>query len=461
MGLRICAALSPDRIFQQIHVDVHEVAFVAVLAIVCPLVFSLAPLGSAARSDVRQLLAAGASRGATARSRGRSVLVVSQIALAVVLLSASSLALRSIRQFWTEPLGIDVERLLIFTLEFNDGVYQDPRAAREAADATLDALAALPGVEVSAAISPLPVFGGEMQTTFGVDGVAMAPGELRPAAAVSQTTAGGGAALGLSLLAGEWWSRDADDGERGVAVVSRATADRYLGGPARALGRQLTMTSGSSKRTVRVIGVSNDVRSGQMTVEAVPRIWVPFEPGTRHMTFLIRTRSAPDSIAAAVRTAVPGVAPAIPIEDLQTTPERLIRAQSSDFIVVSMLAGFALLALGLSATGLFGLVSYSVSQRTSEFGTRLALGARGRDLVRLVAGGAARLIGAGLAIGLAGGVAVGHGMRGVLYRTAPGDPVTIAGVAGLLALIAVLATLLPAVRAARLDPLQALKGEGR
>jgi putative ABC transport system permease protein len=461
LTLTSIGAWSSDPVFRQIRIDAHEIGFVAALAVVCPLVFSLAPVGNVLGHDVRHLLVAGGTRGTTARSRGRSVLVVSQIALAVVLLSASSLALRSIRQFWNEPLGIEIHRLLILTLEFNDAIYPDAGAARAAARSTLAALAALPGVEASAAISPLPAFGGDMQTTFVVDGAPTAPGEGRPAAALSETTAGGGAALGLSLLGGEWWRPDADAREPDVAVVSRATAERYLGGAERALGRRLTLTRGTTTRTLRVVGVSSDVRGGQLAVDAPARIWMPLEPGTRRMTFLVRTGGAPDTLAPAVRTTVPAVAPAIPIEDLRTMSEAIRRARSSDFTVVSMLAGFALLALGLAATGLFGLVSYSVSQRTAEFGTRLALGARGWTLVGLVAGDVARLIAWGLAIGLAGGVAVGYGIRGVLYRTAPADPLTIGGVAGLLAFIAVLATVWPAVRAARLDPVQALRGEGR
>jgi predicted permease len=460
LGLDLCAALSPERVFGQLQVDMHEVAFVAAMAVISPLAFSLAPMRNVRRDDVRQWLAAGGARGATARSRGRSALVVSQIALAVVLLTVSSLALRSIQRFWSEPTGIDSTGLMLFALEFNEAFYPGATSARAPARATLAALAAVPGAEAVAAIHPLPFLAGDPQTTFVVDDASAAPGEARPAAAVHEATAGIGAALGLSLLAGEWWRADADERDPDVAVVSRVAADRYLGGPERAIGRRLLLGRGTSTRAVRVVGVSSDVRAAQMTVDVPPRIWVPFDVATRRRTFLIRAASQPDAMAALVRTTVAATAPAIPIEDLQTMAAALDRAQSSDFVVLAMLTAFSLLSLGLSATGLFGLVSYTVSQRTAEFGTRLALGARGRDLAGLVAGDVARLIGWGLLAGLAGGVGVGSAMRRVLYRTAPADPWTIGGVAGLLALIAVLATLVPALRAARLDPIQALRGEG-
>lgn len=457
LGLRVVAFVSPE--LAQLRVDIHELSFVALLAVVCPLMFSLAPAGAIFRNDVRTALAASGTRGATALSRRRSALVVAQIALAVILLSVSSLAQRSTSQAWSEPLGIETESLVFATMEFNDAFYEDARAARTAARAVLDGLAALPEVDGAAAIAPLPVLGGDGQTSFTVDGLAQLPGEPRPSAAVAESTTGGDAALGLRLLAGEWWRADADARDPDVAVVSLTTADRYLGGPDRALGRRLMLTRAGGPRTVRIVGVANDVRSGNMTTDPPPRIWMPFDPATRRMTFLVRARSNAGTLAPAIRALAAATAPAVPIEGLETFPAALDRAQSSDVVVIGLLAAFALISVGLAATGLFGVVSHGALQRTSEFGTRLALGARGRDLVGLVVRDTVRLVALGLTIGLVGGVGVGHTMRGLLYRTQPADPATMAGVATLLIVVALVATILPATRAARLDPVQALRSE--
>jgi putative ABC transport system permease protein len=456
-GLELIASIEPA--FSQIRVDEHEGAFVAALALICPLIFTLAPAGAIARGDVRHVLAASGTRGTTALPRGRSVLVIAQITLAVVLLSVSSLAQRSVRQAWNEPLGIQADRIVLFTMEFAEVFYPDPHGASEAARAVGDGVAALPGVEAAAAISAVPVLGNERGSIFAIDGVAPNPGEAQPTAVVAETTTDGATALGLPIVAGEWWGADADARPPDVAVVSVHMAERYLGGAVRAIGRRLVVGSAERAKTVRVVGVSGDVRSGDLERDAPPRIWMPLDPSTRRMTFLVKTRSNPEALAPAIRAVAAATAPVVPIEDLATFPDAIARAQSSDVVVVGMLAAFALLSIGLAATGLFGVISHTALQRTPEFGTRLALGARGRDLVRLVMRDTARLVAFGLGIGLLGGVGVGYTMRGLLYRTQPADPLTMAGVAALLIVVALVATLLPAMRAARLDAVEAMRAE--
>lgn len=456
-GLRIIASIEPA--FSQIRIDEHEGAFVAALALICPLIFTLAPAGAIARSDVRHVLAASGARGTTALPRGRSLLVIAQITLAVVLLSVSSLAQRSVRQAWNQPLGIEVDRVVLFTMEFADAFYPDARAASDAARAVHEGLSALPGVETAAAISAVPVLGNERRSIFAIDGVAQNPGEAQPTAVVSEATTDGATALGLPMVAGEWWGAGADARPPEVAVVSLDTAERYLGGAERAIGRRLVVGSTERAKVVRVIGVSGDVRSGDLVSDAPPRIWMPLDRSTRRMAFLVKARSNPEYLAPAIRAAAAAAAPSVPIEDLETFADAVVRARASDVVVVGMLAAFALLSIGLAATGLFGVISHTALQRTPEFGTRLALGARGRDLVGLVMRDTARMVAIGLAIGLVGGIGVGHTMRGLLYRTEPADPLTIAGVVALLIAVALVATLLPAMRAARLDPVEAMRAD--
>ncbi len=151
--------------------------------------------------------------------------------------------------------------------------------------------------------------------------------------------------------------------------------------------------------------------------------------------------------------------PAVPIEYLQTFDDALAKAASSDYVIIGMLTGFAILALVLASTGLFGVVSYAVAQRTAEFGTRMALGASAGNVIAIVARDSARLLAIGLAIGLAGGIGVGFTMKSVLFGLSPTDPLTLAAVIALLTTVTLLATALPAWRASRIDPVIALRSE--
>ena len=176
------------------------------------------------------------------------------------------------------------------------------------------------------------------------------------------------------------------------------------------------------------------------------------------MTFIVEA-SNPGGLASDVRRVVASVAPAVPIEYLQTFADAMAQAESSDYVIIATLGGFALVALLLASAGLFGVVSYSVSQRTAEFGTRMALGASAWDVIRLVAGHSLALVAVGLVVGLVGGIGVGYAMGSMLFGTSPADPATMAGIVALLSVVAVIATALPAWRAARIDPVVALRAD--
>jgi ABC-type antimicrobial peptide transport system permease subunit len=187
-------------------------------------------------------------------------------------------------------------------------------------------------------------------------------------------------------------------------------------------------------------------------------VWVPLDPQARRFAYVVRA-AEPSALSNQVRTVVATQAPAVPIEYLDTFDAALAQAASSDYAIIGMLAGFAVLALVLASTGLFGVVSYGVAQRTAEFGTRMALGARASDVVRLVAREAAVMLAIGLTIGLAGGIAVASTMQSVLEKLSPTDPVTLLSVIALLSAVTITATAFPAWRAARIDPVVALRAE--
>jgi predicted permease len=453
-ALQAIGALSAEQIFQQLRIDLHEIGFVATLALICPLMFSFSPIRALLRPDLRQVLAAGGSRGSTAVGRGRGVLVVVQVALAVILLTVASLALRGIRQMYSMPTGIESGRLLVFGLEFNDVQYPSIDSARAASLATRDALQSIPGVETVAIVSALPILGDRAPITFMVDGKVAAQDDARPVAVPTGVSHDVARALGLRLLAGEWRPDEARD----AVVITRETARRYFGGVEGAIGRHVSLTLGDQQIEARVAGVTSDVANTDRAELPPARIFVPLDPSARRMSYLVRA-SNPAALISNVRAIVAANAAAVPIDFLQTFDAALAEAASSDYVVIGMLSGFALLALVLAASGLFGVVSYTVAQRTSEFGTRMALGASAADVVNLVARDSAKLLAVGLTIGLAGGISVGFMMRGLLSGFSPADPLTIGSVIALLSAVTVTATALPAWRASRIDPVIALRSE--
>ena len=454
LGLRAIAALNPEPAFQQIAIDLHELSFVASLALICPLVFSLASARQIRTPDLRGVLAAQGGRGSTGPMRGRSALVVAQVALAVILLTASTLAFKSIRFAFGQPLGMAVDRLLIFGLDYNEAIYPDAAAARAAAEETRIALAGVPGVTRVSAVNALPVLGDTGMLAITIDGRAALPGEPSPTAVITGGYANAGQTLGVPLRTGQWWA----EGVTTSAVITRAAAERYFGGIEQAIGRNIAFQLGRERLSYQVAGVSEDVANTDRTSGPPPRIWIPMPPATRRMTFIVEGQE-PATLASGVRTVVASIAPAVAVENLQTLPDAITRAEASDYVIILTLGGFAVVALLLATAGLFGVVSYSVSQRTPEFGTRMALGASAAAVVGLVARQSLVLMAVGLLVGLAGGVAVGFGMRGMLFGTSPADPLTLASVTGLLIVVALVATAFPAWRASRIDPVVALRSE--
>ena len=454
-GLQTIIGFIPDQGFQKLEIDAHEISFVASLALICPVVFCLASWRLIASPDLRTVLASQGGRGSTATTRGRSVLVVAQVALAVVLLIASTLATRSIRLAFAQPLGMKIDRLITFDMEFNDVMYPDLAAARAVSQQMRDALAGIPGAARATAVSALPVLGDSGMIAISVDDrPPAAPGEPSPTAVVTGARADALATLGVPLIAGQWWSEGTSKG----AVITHAAAQRYFDGTERALGRHLSFQLGETRVSYQVVGVSGDVANTDRTSAAPPRVWIPMLPLTRRMAFIVEGQD-PATLASNIRSAAARIAPSVPIENLASFPDALRRAESSDYVIIGTLAGFALVALMLATTGLFGVISYSVSQRTSEFGTRMALGASAGAVIAIVAKQSMRLLIVGLAIGIAGGIAVGFGMRGMLFGTSPADPVSIAGVALLLTVVSLIATAWPAWRASRIDPVIALRSE--
>jgi predicted permease len=453
LGLRVIRSIDSDPVFKQLHLDSHELGFLGIIALLAPIVFAGLPTMAAARLDLRTALQSGGVRTGNTASRGRTALVAIQLSLAVTLLVAAGLAIRTAINLSHINPGIHTSGALTFGVDLANELapVANPRALIEEARRRLSALPAVTSVH---AFETLPtVMGGERVTSMEIDGRTRAEGQPAPYAFVNGSTAGALEALGVRLLAGRWLTEhDEQSGDR--IVVGEMTSAMYFGGPQEAVGKVVTIAD----RRIEIVGVVSDVLVDDLERGPVPRVWTVMRDPKRAM-FVLAIRTNPADLSDAVRREMAAIAPMIPLEHLDTMEAMYARLVSSDRVVIGMFAGFAGLALLLAATGLYGLITYSVGQRVGEFGTRFALGARPRDVLLLVVGQVARLVAIGLFVGLIAGLAVGQGMRSVLYGVSSTDPLTIAAVVVVMAVIALLAALRPALRASRLNLVDALRAE--
>ena len=456
-GLRLMWSVEAEEIFRQIVIDWHEVAFVAILAVATPLLFSLAPALAALRSNLPALLNAGGPRIASSMGRGRQLLVVAQLALAVMFVTVGGLLLRTAAAMSAAPTGFDPSRLLVFTLTFDDTTHRGAVVRRQIVRDIERGLQQIAGVSSTGALDALPAVSIEPTVPIEIDGRPTSDDEPAPWAYVISADSDALETLGIPLLAGRELTPSDIENDSDVALVSRVAALRYFGTVDQALGRRLTIRSRGAARERQIVGVTGDARYAEPERGIPPRVWVPMSD-PRIVSIAVRA-AAEIALAPSVRQVVREVAPMLPIEGLETYEQSIARRMGSDRVILGMMVSFALVALLFAATGLYGIVAFNTSQRVAEFGTRFALGAQTRDVVGLVLGQAFRLVGIGLAVGVLGGLAVARAMRSMLHGVTPLDPVNLLGVVMLLILVTMAASVVPAWRAARLSVVNALRSE--
>ncbi len=441
---------------RDVHVDATVLLFALAISAAAGLLFGLAPARQSPHGNVHEDLkqsARGAS-GATQR-RLRSMLVVGEIALSLVLLVAAGLTIRSLIRLQHEPTGFDPDHVLTLAVNLPPARYPTPRSKADFWERAVAALGQTPGVVVAGGTSRLPLSGGQSTRGLTVPG---APDSAPAGADYRTATPGYFRAMGIPLLRGRGVTdADREDRER-VAVVSQSMATRFW--PASdPIGRQFAI-SASGGSTITVVGVVGDVHHTSLEDRARPTFYVPFRqdpwPST---TFVLRTTAAPATVAGAARDAIWRVDKAQPIGAVRTMDEQLSNALSQRKFIVTLLAAFGVTALALAAIGLYGVLAFIVSERRREIGVRMALGATARDVIGDVMGQGLRLAGIGVAVGLGLALAATRLLTSLLYGTSERDAATFVTVALLLVVLAAAASALPAFRASRVDPLVALRDE--
>jgi predicted permease len=465
-ALRLSRHSLPDvpRI-EQATVSGAVLLFAVALAAITTLLFGILPAWRAAQADPAALLQGGFRRNTPGRRQHRlhGALVVTETALTLLLLVGSGLLLRSFDRLMHSDLGFRADHLLTFRAFLPP---QDkPQQVLQFHDELSARLAALPGVKAVGGSFGMPFSGGNMTLNFTIDGKGVPPGE-EPASRVSLARADYLHLLGIPLLRGRWFTPAEDrlQSDAAVVVINQAFARRYFPGED-PIGKIITngVTSplapeNAPKVHRRIIGITADTRRLSQTEAIQPEYFLPWgQVPVGPLTLAVRTDGDPYAVLATARQIVNTLAPGTPVYRVRTMEEAIRRSNRDQRFQAALMSSFSVLALLLGAVGIYGLLSYVVAQRTSEFGVRLALGAQPADVLALVLRRGLKLTVTGLAIGAVAAYAMSARIQSLLYQTAPSDPLVYGLTALLLLSVAALASWLPARRAAQLEPVEVLR----
>jgi putative ABC transport system permease protein len=461
VGTDLLVALAPENTprLYEVAVDGRVLAFAVGATAVAGLLFGLLPSLRVPRIDLQSTLREGRGGSGTSRraARGRTALVIGQVALALVLLVGAGLLLRSFRELSRFDLGFDEERLLTVRIDLPPSRYPD-RAAITAFLGLLEPrLRALPGVRSVGATNTLPMLGLDGDSDFQIEGRPMArPGE-ETVAWIRRVTPDYFRTMGMELVAGRQFSAADDDEAADVVIINETIAERLFPGE-NPIGRRVNLNNPPVWR--EIVGVVENIKNFGIRRPSPNAIYFPYTQASSRAWFqVLRTEGDPEPLIPTVRGAVAELDRGLAVSNARAMTEIVSGSLAQDRFVVALLTGFAALALLLAAVGLYGVVSYSVSRRLREMGVRLSVGAEESDIRRLVMGGSLALTGIGIAVGVAGAIVLTRFMESLLFGVGAIDPVTYIAVAALLASVALLASAGPAWRAARVDPVQVLKTE--
>jgi putative ABC transport system permease protein len=444
---------------EHVALDWRVVFFTLLVSVATGLVFGLAPALSASKTDLTESLKEGGRAGAAGlRSRARSALVVSEVALSLVLLVAAGLLVKSFWRLQQVSPGFDPDGVLTMNV-FLPGL-RYPEEAQHAVffERVLERVKALPGVRHAGATSNLPVSGNYDRLPIYVEGQPPPAGGEAAEAERYMVSDDYFRALGVPVLAGRGFGADDSPGKQPVVVVGEAVA-RASWPAGDAVGRRIKLGD-TENPWLTVVGVAGDVRHYGPDTPANFQVYLPHRQSpSQAMTLVVRSAGDPEALAAAVRGAVWSVDKDQPVYDVKTMRQLLSASTAARRFNMLLIGVFASVALALAVVGIYGVMSYTVEQRTREIGVRVALGAGARDIYRLIVGRGMATAGLGVGVGLAASFAATRAMKSLLFGVEASDPVIFASVALLLSAVALLACYLPARRAARVDPAVALRYE--
>jgi putative ABC transport system permease protein len=460
LGLRGLLALAPADLprLGEVGIDGGVVLFTLGVATLTGLLFGSFPALQVSRRLSASLRQAG--RGSATTSSGgalRTGLIVTEMALAVMLLVGAGLLLRSFTQLIAVDPGFRAEGVLTFPLTLPGASYPGEAGARDGFDAIFERLSAIPGVTALGGASSLPMDGRSWILSFAIEGRPPSPPGVVDEIDAKVITAGYLEAMGVRAVAGRLFSDQDRADAPPVALVNQEAVRRFIpdGDP---IGRRITV--GGDDDFMTIVGVVPDLRQQGPETRAYPEVYAPqAQVPQRQLALVARTSGDPLALTAAVRTAVHSVDAGLPVERFRTLEQLVSATVAPQRFFGSLLTLFAALALALAAVGIFGVTSYTVAQRTREIGIRMALGADAGVVVRMIVLRGLRLAVVGGALGIVGALLLGRLLQGQLFEVSPTDPATLVAVVAILGAVVLIASWIPGRAATRVSPAIALREE--
>ena len=447
-----------------VGLDRSVLLFTLVVSVLTGLVFGIVPALRTGKIDLRETLNEGSRGSTTGRGHHRilGALVATEIAVALLLLIGSGLLLRSFSRLQEVSPGFQPDHLLVADLPLSQNAYAKPELRYEFFDRLVERAKTLPGVKSAGAASFLPVSGGGSLIQFNIEGRPPKTPHDYVAAGYRTVTPKYMETMGVPLLQGRNIAAGDVEKAPAVVVINASMARTYFPGK-NPLGKRMQIGATPDKDVpyMEIVGVVGDVLQG-LDTDAKAEMYLPYRQGVLpvfQLSVVLRTSGDPRLQTAALRSAVREIDPNQPVVKIRTMEENMATSVTEPRFRTWLIGIFAALALVLAAVGIYGVMSYSVNQRTNEMGIRVTLGAQPNDVFRIVVGEGLRLALIGVGVGLIGALAATRVLRTFLYGVSAIDPVTFAVTAALLTLVAVAACYFPARRATRVDPMVALRYE--
>jgi putative ABC transport system permease protein len=464
-GTSLLVALKPENLprLQEIGVDARVLGFTFALSLLTGVIFGLLPAWAASRGGVNEALKEG-GRSATAggaRQRLRSTFVVVQLAVALILLVGAGLLIKTFWQLRSIETGFNPDRLLTMRIELPETRYKEVAKQTQFRTRVLEGMNSLPGVQ-AAMVSELPLSGDSLDHNFLIDGrPPIAPGD-EPSLETRSVMGDYFRTMQIPLRAGRYFeTQDFADKAPLVGIANETLVRQYFPGED-PLGKRIRWARNPEVQWITIVGVVGDIKHFGLDLPELPGLYSPYTqaaPWKRWMTLVARTQSDPAGMTHAAKEQIWRVDPQLPLTKVQTMNEVAAASFAARRFNMLLLAIFAGLALVLAAVGIYGVMSYAVTQRTQEIGIRMALGAQASDVLKLIVKNGMILTLIGTVVGLVGAFALTRLMTTMLFGVTPTDVSTFATVSLVLIVVAFLACYLPARRATKVDPLVALRYE--
>lgn len=462
-GVDLILALDPGDVPRVAPIGVNgaALAFATTLSVVTGVLFGIVPAWQASRPELQSALKENA-RGTTGeghRRYARAGLVLAEVSLSLVLLVGAGLLFRSLMTLLDVPLGFTTDRMITMQMAPTGDSYRSPGQLIGFWDRVAESAAAVPGVESVALASGLPLTGGRSLIAFNVEGRPLAPLSQQPLAYWLDVSPGYFRTMGISVVRGREFERQ-DAVESPTAILINDAMARREFPNQDPIGQRFSFGPDESGQPqwATIVGVVANVRQYRADQEPVPMAFGVHTGNPRApMNVIVRTAGDPMTLAAPLRAALQAIDATLPVSQPRTLGAVVGASLTQRRFNMTLLAIFAGIALVLALAGIYGTVSYAVAQRVNEIGIRLALGATGPEILRLVLVDALKPVAGGLVVGLIAAFGLARGLQGLVFGVSPTDPLTFLSLPAVLGVVAFLASLVPALRATRVDPLEALR----